>query len=441
MKLALSMAALLAMTAGPAIAQPGRPEYIMRFATNEAVQKDLGVSDDVARKLRLLHDVDYRAAELKAYQDAGYQSPIEPTQMAGAERQKFRAIAQKVNDDFLPKLEELLTAEQYQRFQQIRFRNRLIFNGPRTLLASQVASELKLTDIQKLQLYDLGSEFGRSGPFLPVFGGKGGGPGGFLTFDNTYKHGVEYRTKAIELLTPDQEETLKKLEGKEFDLSALVGRSTPPPPIAGLAIGTQQSQVTRQPTDTLNLAAMEAVQKDLGVSDEVASRLTRLLDEYRAALLKEYQDANLGPRSDPNALTPDQRQRQIEIQRRLQGQFAAKAEAHLSDDQRRRIQQISFQRRWNSNAPLALLLADSDLKVTAEQRQTLGNLVREFPQATPLGGTSEALERIAKHRQESIERAVDVLTAEQKETLSNLKGKEFDLSKLVLPGARQGKGN
>src|SRR5207253_782488 len=147
--------------------------------------------------------------------------------------------------------------------------NRLNVNGPRTLLEADVAAELKLTDNQKQELDILNGGFMR--PPVLVRDGRS------FTEDSV-KHGKEYRTKAIELLTAEQKEALNKLEGNEFDLSAFVTRKTPPPPRngnvpAGPAIAQQKSAETRdvgtlQSPNIVNMAAVEAVQKDLGVSDE-----------------------------------------------------------------------------------------------------------------------------------------------------------------------------
>src|SRR5258706_14475128 len=118
MKLLFSVAALLAMTASSAIAQQKsegtvesgrvRPEDILTLAANEAVQKDLGVSGDVARKLMSLRRVDYFKAELKAFQDAGITNIQDRVRMSIFERPKFVEITKKVHDEFIPKLKELL---------------------------------------------------------------------------------------------------------------------------------------------------------------------------------------------------------------------------------------------------------------------------------------------------------------------------------------------
>jgi hypothetical protein len=205
---------------------------------------------------------------------------------------------------------------------------------------------------------------------------------------------------------------------------------------AGSAMAQLISNFFAPPDEFLNTLAFEEVQKDLGISDEVASRLRLLYDEYRAALLKTQQGAGLIPGVRPNDLTREQQQRLVESRQGVAEEFTPKAKELLSDDQRRRIQQISVQRKWNQNAPAALLseYVAPELKLTTEQRQTLFNLFREQE------GTIVGPEALAQRRKEYREKAIDVLTEEQKETLKTLKGKEFDVSRLVRPLARQVKG-
>src|SRR5437016_3494683 len=54
----------------------------------------------------------------------------------------------------------------------------------------------------------------------------------------------------------------------------------------------------------VTLAADEAVQKDLGVSGDKASKLTSLRDDLNAARQKEYQTAGINPQDFQN-LTAD----------------------------------------------------------------------------------------------------------------------------------------
>jgi len=71
--------------------------------------------------------------------------------MTAEQRQKFSDIRKKNNDEFGQKGKELLSADQYKRFQQIHFQY-LLRQTERALRAPNVASELKLTDDQNIKL-------------------------------------------------------------------------------------------------------------------------------------------------------------------------------------------------------------------------------------------------------------------------------------------------
>ena len=214
MKILLSVAALLAMTVGSAIAQqkgtpqPGDVWFLLQA---KAVQNDLVVSDEVASKLISLR-VDSRAALEKKYQDAGVNPRDFPFRDSPEKLRKHQDIGKKNNDEFGQKGKELLTADQYKRLQQIHFQYRLRQNAEMALLASDVASELKLTDDQTQTLKAQLRKFTQS---IPSFAGT-----------NFQDHRDEYNTKAIEVLTAEQKETLDKLKGNDLDLSGFFPRTT-----------------------------------------------------------------------------------------------------------------------------------------------------------------------------------------------------------------------
>ncbi len=197
-------------------------------------------------------------------------------------------------------------------------------------------------------------------------------------------------------------------------------------------------QVSSQLSSIVTFATTEAVQKELGVSDDVARKLTQLDVEYSAMFQKEYDDAGINPRDFPNRMTDEQRRKYIEIGRRLNDECVPKAMELLSADQQRRLQQIAFQSRLMSNYARTLAMSDvaSELNLTDDQRQQLTILGREFIQSMFGPGTNgkgkEGIERMTKQREEYTTKANEVLTAEQKEKLNKLKGKDFDPSLLVV---------
>ena len=183
------------------------------IAANEAVQKELGISADLAAKLATLRD-DYRAAVQKEYQTAGI-NPQDFQNLAAEQRQKMIEIAAKLNAEFNPKVKDLVAADPFKRLRQIELQANFRNLGPGALLTSDVAAELKLTDDQKKTLADLNTEFGRKRRELFTGGGGGG--------DALTKLREESTMKAMEVLTVEQKEKLKALQGNTFDVSQLGG--------------------------------------------------------------------------------------------------------------------------------------------------------------------------------------------------------------------------
>jgi len=193
----------------------GGGNNLVTIAAVEAVQKDLGVSSDVAGKLTSLRD-DLNAARQKEFQSANIN--LQNFQDLSAEqRQKMTEIGNKLNDEFNPKVKGLVSADQYKRLQQIQLQAALRNQGPPALTVPEVASELKLTDEQKKKLNDLNTEFLQKQRDL--FGGGGGG-GGQEAFT---KLRDERTAKTMDVLTAEQKTKLDTLKGSAFDVSTLGG--------------------------------------------------------------------------------------------------------------------------------------------------------------------------------------------------------------------------
>jgi len=184
------------------------------LAADESVQKDLGVSGDKASKLTSLRD-DLNAARTKEYSTAGI-NPQDFQNITNEQRQKMAEIGRKLNDEFSPKVKELLSADQYKRLQQIQLQANLAFQGPTALTAPEVDSQLKLTEDQKQKLMAVNTEYQQKQRDL--FTGGGGGRGGGEAFT---KLRDERTAKTIDVLTPEQKEKLNALKGSEFDVSQI----------------------------------------------------------------------------------------------------------------------------------------------------------------------------------------------------------------------------
>jgi ABC-type phosphate/phosphonate transport system substrate-binding protein len=223
LRIMVAVAAAIVFAAGSASAQQrgrggfgfggGNAANLVTLAGTEAVQKDLGLSGDSASKLTALRD-DYRAASQKEYQAAdinfqGFQN------LSNEERQKVQqkmaAVNTKLSDEFNPKVKALLSADQVKRLEQIQLQVNLRFQGPAALATGDLASQLNLTGEQKEKLMSLGQEYGAKQRELFS--------GGNVDQEAMAKLRQERTDKTMAVLTAEQKEKLKSLEGSSFDVS------------------------------------------------------------------------------------------------------------------------------------------------------------------------------------------------------------------------------
>jgi len=418
-----SLAALLAMTATAAMAQPperpGPPGIEMIMQGLQRAERDLKLSEEVAGKLVKLRE-EFQAALQKEMRDAG----INPRGPEPEQRDTYVKIRGKLAGEFNPKAAALLSPDQLKRLRQIDLQNWLKSSAPRALLAPDVVGELKLTDDQRQTLSALDSQFMAKrleAGFNPA----------------------EYNDKAIKVLTDEQKETLNKLKGADLPSRASLNNEE--------ALAELRKQVPpfweQSPSVfKVHFAALLAVQRDLAVSEEVARKLSLLRDEYRATYRKECQAADLF--QSPGQVPLSQRKQLQGVMRKMDDEFIPKVDELLSADQQKRFQQILFQYLLKDRGPLALVAVASELKLSDEQQQKLTALDRELsprppgpkgrvpapPRPGPMAKGREAAEnRLLKVREYST-KAVEVLSAEQKATFETLKGSEFDLDQLVIRG-------
>lgn len=176
----------------------GGGSSLLSLADNEAVQKELAVSEDAKAAVKKVNEA-YREEVQKAVEEA----------------------TKSVNAKMAPQVKEALTAEQYKRLQQIRVQ--ALRDGAFT--DADVVKALGLKKEQQDKIADLGKEFGEK--VRGLFGGGGGG-GGRTDFTEAQAKMKELNTekeaKINEVLTKDQQDKFKALKGKEFDLASLQPR-------------------------------------------------------------------------------------------------------------------------------------------------------------------------------------------------------------------------
>ena len=175
----------------------GGGSSLLSLADNEAVQKELAVSDDAKAAVKKVNE-SYREELQKAIEES----------------------TKSVNAKMAPQVKEALTAEQYKRLQQIRVQAL----GSQAYTDAEVVKALGLKTEQQDKIAEIGKDY--TAKLRESFQPGGGGGGGDRT-DMRAK--MEEMSKARDaqindVLTKDQQAKLKELKGKEFDLASLQPR-------------------------------------------------------------------------------------------------------------------------------------------------------------------------------------------------------------------------
>jgi hypothetical protein len=189
--------------------------------------------------------------------------------------------------------------------------------------------------------------------------------------------------------------------------------------------------------DPTVLLGMEPVQKELELSAEQKTQVTKLAEEAQQARMDLFQSG--ASREDMQTKMQD-----------LGKANKKKADDILLDKQRARLDQISLQFAIQMAGPSAFIrpeLADK-LGLTAEQKdkiQTISDETQEkrrdiFQDAN--GDFQGAQEKIGKLNTEQKDKAMGLLTSDQKTKLDSMTGKEFkiDITQMFRggPGGRRG---
>ena len=225
--LALTLVSLVVVTKGATAQQIFEdrtlgPNNIVLLAGQEAVQKDLMVSEDVARKLNGLAE-EFRQAADNVNKDLGI-TTFNPRTLTAEQRDKYREKATSINVQFVPKVIELLSPDQMKRLRQIQFQLPFGTGAHQALMIPNVASALALSDEQVGALKLLQAEYRQT------ISSRTREPIKTYSHEETKKvirEYDEYREKlredytkqAIELLTPAQKAKLENLMGAPFDVS------------------------------------------------------------------------------------------------------------------------------------------------------------------------------------------------------------------------------
>jgi len=208
----------------------------------------------------------------------------------------------------------------------------------------------------------------------------------------------------------------------------------------------------------MGLALLEPVQKDLGLDKESAE--VAEIKKMAEAMGKEAQEEMTKlTGGDPMALfnmSQEDRQKMMtkmgEVNQKLTAKYLPDVKKLLKDEQFTRLQQIHWQQQGtgafaDAEVAKALELSKEQQEKLAAVNTEFGTKQRELFQSAFQGGGGgggggfeEMQKKIAELTTERDKKANEILSKEQQEKFTNLKGKEFDLASLRPQGGRGGFG-
>ncbi len=189
------------------------------LVANEAVQKELNLSDEQVGDVKTLGDK--VREEMRSAFTGGFGGQDQSDEERAKAREKMTESIKKVNDKFQPKLDEILDAPQRDRLKQIQ----LQASGVQAYQNADVVAALKITKDQQAKLATITKNFeGKQRELFPR-GGQGGGGGERPNIEEIIKKMTELNATCDkqlgEVLTADQKAELEKLKGKAFDVALL----------------------------------------------------------------------------------------------------------------------------------------------------------------------------------------------------------------------------
>lgn len=174
------------------------------IVSQEAVQKELGLTTEQTEKLKVITD-----EAQKSMRDLFGQRPAEGEDREKAReamREKMQAAAKEITS----KVEGVLTPEQKKRLKEIQLQSQ----GTRALVSDEVVKALNITEEQKKKIEEIREanrpQFGRGGE-----GNKGGERPSFERFQEQQK---ETEAKILDVLTAEQKTSFEAMKGKKFDM-------------------------------------------------------------------------------------------------------------------------------------------------------------------------------------------------------------------------------
>jgi hypothetical protein len=193
------------------------------------------------------------------------------------------------------------------------------------------------------------------------------------------------------------------------------------------------------------VAGNEAVQKEIGIDSAAASKLQRIVEEYRQDMRTENERGGINFQALQD-LSPEERDKRMKeindkravIIKKLNEKFVPQLKEALSSLQFERLQQIGWQA-GGSQAVVTDPQLAKELDHKNDQIEKIAAINMEYQRKqrelfTPGGGGDfqAVFIKILDLNKERDGKAMELLTKDQQAKLANLKGTAFDL-KLLMP--------
>ena len=209
---------------------------LISLASNEAVQKDLGINDVIKDAIKEINDA--YTDESRKQREAGGNAFANFQEMSEEERakamEKFAAQRTALIAKFAPELKDALTAEQFKRLKEIHVQAM----RDQAYTDADVVKALALKKEQTDKIAEINKDFvTKSREAFQPGGGGGERPDYNALRTKAEEMGKARDAKLSDVLTKDQQAKLKELKGKEFDIAQLQQRGFGGPPGGGGAGG------------------------------------------------------------------------------------------------------------------------------------------------------------------------------------------------------------
>jgi hypothetical protein len=196
----------------------------------------------------------------------------------------------------------------------------------------------------------------------------------------------------------------------------------------------------------LMLVGNPAVQKDLGLSEENATKVKEITDDVRQEMQEQIAGSGIDFQGLRDLQGEEREKRMAEIQTKMaevnktiNDKFLPKINEILDKNQQKRLHEIAIQAAGSAALEDAGVV--KDLGLSKDQTDKIKSIVKDFAGKTRAiprdADRSERMAKMAELREEETAKVTEVLTKDQQAKFTDMKGKPFDTKSLQGGGGRR----